>query len=154
MSIEGVNELNSKLNKLIKLENITKKAVNKGCKMVQDEAKLMCPVDKGELRNSIKTKVDVNGNEIIGTVYTNKKYAAYVEFGTGPTGEANHEGISPNANISYSRKGWGYKDKTTGEYRYTNGQAAQPYMYPALHNNIDTAMNIIKDNLREYIKEV
>lgn len=151
--IDGINELNVKLNNISDLSNTVKSAVNRGCKIVQAEAKLLCPVDKGELRNSIKTKVDEDGKKIVGTVYTNKKYAAYVEYGTGPTGAANHSGISPHVTPTYSSKGWVHYDKDTGKYIYSNGQAAQPYMYPALHNNIDKARDYISDEIKKHIRK-
>ena len=76
-------------------------AVSKGIKTVQAEAKSLCPVYDGELRDSIYTSVENGEESIRGTCYTNKSYAAYVEFGTGPKGQANHEGISPDA-VSYT----------------------------------------------------
>lgn len=127
-------------------------AVSKGIKTVQAEAKSLCPVYDGELRDSIYTSVENGEESIRGTCYTNKSYAAYVEFGTGPKGQANHEGISPDVAVSYSqspwwihesqvgretaeRYGWPYIDTPDGRFYRCSGQAAQPYMYPALKNN-------------------
>lgn len=70
----------------------------------------------------------------------------YVEMGTGPVGEANHAGISPNVNPMYTQpyvlrtskngkkyrvKGWYYFNEKSGSVRYTEGQPARPFMYPA-----------------------
>lgn len=61
--------------------------IAEGCKIVEDEAKTLCPVSTektrpggphGELRASITSQTD--GLE--GTVGSNKEYAAHVEFGT------------------------------------------------------------------------
>ena len=82
-------------------------AVASGIKTVQAEAKSLCPVHDGELRDSIYTTVENSDGSIRGTCYTNKSYAAYVEFGTGPKGQANHEGISPSVSLVDPRKsGW------------------------------------------------
>lgn len=71
------------------------KAMGASIKMVQGEAKLLCPSNDGELRQSIKTSVELREDKVIGTAYTNKKHGTYVEFGTGPVGEVEHAGISP-----------------------------------------------------------
>lgn len=82
--ISGVNELIRKLNRIearIKCE-ILEKAVKKGASVIQERAKELVPVDTGELRNSIRTKVETDGDTVKGIIYTNKSYAAYVELGT------------------------------------------------------------------------
>jgi len=47
------------------------RALNKSCLIVENDAKINCPVDNGILRNSITH--EVNGDE--GIVYTNMEYA-------------------------------------------------------------------------------
>lgn len=148
-NIDGLDKLLAKLNTMptqIMNEGL-EKGVKAACNLVKAEAKLLCPVDKGELRQSIKSSVEKNNTEIIGTVYTNKSYAPYVEFGTGPVGQENHAGISPEITPAYSQQGWSHKD-SSGRMIYTNGQAAQPFMYPALKNNEDR----VTRNVRNYVK--
>lgn len=143
-------------------------AVSKGIKTVQAEAKSLCPVYDGELRDSIYTSVENGEESIRGTCYTNKSYAAYVEFGTGPKGQANHEGISPDVTVSYSqspwwihesqvgretaeRYGWPYVDTPDGRFYRCSGQAAQPYMYPALKNNEQEIERIFEEAVKKKI---
>lgn len=143
-------------------------AVSKGIKTVQAEAKSLCPVYDGELRDSIYTSVENGEESIRGTCYTNKSYAAYVEFGTGPKGQANHEGISPDVAVSYSqspwwihesqvgretaeRYGWPYIDTPDGRFYRCSGQAAQPYMYPALKNNEQEIERIFEEAVKKKI---
>lgn len=143
-------------------------AVSKGIKTVQAEAKSLCPVYDGELRDSIYTSVENGEESIRGTCYTNKSYAAYVEFGTGPKGQANHEGISPDVTVSYSqspwwihesqvgretaeRYGWPYIDTPDGRFYRCSGQAAQPYMYPALKNNEQEIERIFEEAVKKKI---
>lgn len=143
-------------------------AVSEGIKTVQTEAKSLCPVYDGELRDSIYTSVENGEESIRGTCYTNKSYAAYVEFGTGPKGQANHEGISPDVAVSYSqspwwihesqvgretaeRYGWPYIDTPDGRFYRCSGQAAQPYMYPALKNNEQEIERIFEEAVKKKV---
>lgn len=130
------------------------KQVKKEGKKVQGFAKLLCPVDTGELRNSIREVSEMDDTSVTSTVYTSKKYAAYVELGTGPVGQNNHEGISPEITPTYSQKGWSYYDKEKDEFIHTRGQPAQPYMYPALKDYEETAKNNICEAYREGLKKV
>lgn len=147
--IIGTKELISDLEKLSKVD--TYKAVVKGIKTVQAEAKSLCPVGDGELRSSIYTSQETTSESVRGSCYTNKSYAAYVEFGTGPKGQANHQGISPDVDVAYTQNpwwihesqigrktaekyGWPYIDTPKGRFYQCFGQKAHPYMYPALKN--------------------
>lgn len=150
------------------------KMVMQGLLPVQSAAKLLVPTGKygggGELGRSIRKRVEKTADGAKGELYTNKVYAAYVEFGTGPVGESNHEGISPEARPVYSQHGWGipveeidpkvaktyswptitYKGK---DYYMTMGQAARPFMYPALKNTEDEVVKKMASYLARRIKE-
>ena len=138
-SIEGVDNLMNRLNDLDNLfqSGAIERAVQRGCMTVQAEAKLLCPVDTGELRNSIMTKVEASGDRVIGKVYTNKEYAPYVEFGTGSRGEASYDGP---VDVSYNMQ-WA-------------GHPAQPYLYPALKNNEEIVVSNIKRDIANEIRSV
>ena len=147
------------------------KAVGASCKMVQAEARLLCPVSSGELRRSIRTSVETSGDVVTGIVYTNKKYAPFVEFGTGPKGQENHAGISPAVTPAYTqspwwihesqvdaeaaaRYHWFYIDTDEGRFYQCTGQPAQPFMYPALKNNEERATRNISNYLAREIRKV
>lgn len=83
-----------------------------------------------ELRNSITHKV-IGDDVYIGT---NQEYAVYVELGTGKY----YPGGRPTP--------WKYKDDE-GQWHYTAGQRAQPYLKPAAADHMQTYRNIIKDEL-------
>lgn len=171
--IVGLDKLMQKFGKLAEtvagqtMEN----AVGASVKMVQAEAKLLCPVNDGELRRSIQTKVDTQDGKVVGSVYTNKKHGTYVEFGTGPKGEASHGGISPMVTPAYSQSPWWIHesqiDKETAEqyhmfaletkdgtFYQTSGQASQPFMYPALKNNEERASRNLSNYLAREIRKV
>lgn len=51
---------------------------------ISNRAKILCPVDTGNLRASITMKITKSGQEIIGSVGTGVNYAPYVHDGTRP----------------------------------------------------------------------
>ncbi len=156
MEVKGMKELLQKLDFIDKAMRgrVIKNAVSKGCHTVQGAAKMLCPKDTGELINSIVTKVEEKADRVTGKIYTNKEYAAYVEFGTGPKGNEDHDGISPNVTPSYREKGWSYKDEETGEWVYTKGQPAQPYMYPALKSCEEEVTKQIAEDVAKEIRKL
>lgn len=56
------------------------------------EARRTCPRRDGELARSLTYRVDVQGAEVVGTVYTDVPYAPYVHEGRGPV-EARRGGV-------------------------------------------------------------
>lgn len=92
---------------------------------VEGAAKLLCPVDTGNLRQSITHKVDEKDLSV--TIGTNVEYAPYVEFGTGEHAE-NGQG---------RKGGW-----NNGKF-FTHGNKPQPFLRPALLNNIPAVRRIL-----------
>lgn len=139
-SIVNLSSLMNKLNKLgVNAHKEVKKSMAKNIKLVQGEAKTLCPVDSGDLRQSIYTKTEVGSTSIMGIVYTNMKYAAYQEFGTGQAGASSPSPPKSPENLAY-REDW-------------QGIPAQPYMYPALKNNEDKVVKNIKGDLKTAIRK-
>lgn len=170
-TIKGLDKLIQKYGSLeAAAEHGVKKAVGQGVKIAQAGAVLLCPVGDGELRQSIKTRVEIEDKRVIGIVYTNKKYAAYVELGTGPIGEANHAGISPEVHPAYSQSPWWIHesqvdaetaekyhwfaiDTPEGRFYQCSGQAAQPFLYPGLRDNEEIICRKINDVLAAEIRK-
>lgn len=87
-SLEGLEELLANLSGLGgNIKESSRKGLERGAKKIQRNAKLLTPVDTGNLRNSIKTKSEINADGAEAQVYTNAEYAPYVEFGTGQRGK-------------------------------------------------------------------
>lgn len=139
-------------------------AASKSIRLVQAEAKLLCPVNHGELRDSIYTNTEWTADTVRASCYTNKKYGLFVEFGTGPKGQEHHEGVSPDTVYAYgqspwwihesdidpvdaARYGWFYIDTAQGRFYQCTGQAAQPYLYPALKNQEERIAEIFGEEL-------
>lgn len=164
--IRGLDKLNLQIERLCKEDLLvpTEKAIS----VVQEAAKNNVSVRTGELRGSIYTSVRTTENGIEGVCYINKEYAPYIEFGTGPAGEQNHKGISPDVSVAYRQTGWlipasamtpeeaeeygfpAVKDKNGKIIGYsTRGQPARPYMYPALKDNRENILNEYKKYMQQ-----
>ena len=168
--IQGLNELIAKYKAMEKdLEPIVTTAVRRQAEVVRGAAVKLCPVNHGELRGSIHTMAKTEDEAIIGVVYTNKDYAPYVEFGTGPVGAANHGGVSPEIQMTYKTEGWWFPVSNPRDavrykwptavgvdwtiFAHTNGQAAQPFMYPAMKQNEGRVKKGIASYLRNQLQK-
>ena len=127
--------------------------MNKATQLVHGQAKALAPVDTGQLAGSIHMQVKDTGNELQGRVYTNAEHAAYVEFGTGIKGDGTYPYKVKGLNLVYKDKGWAYYDEDKGEWIYTKGQEAQPYMYPALNAHKKTIERMFKDGVHTTLKQ-
>jgi HK97 gp10 family phage protein len=96
-------------------------------------AKQLCPVDTGNLRNSITHEVD--DSELACYVGTNVEYAAYVECGTG------HYATTGGGTTKDS---WVYQDDF-GNWHRAYPQKPQPYLKPAVADHADTYRGIIEE---------
>lgn len=151
VSIIGVDRLTQRFNKIANME--LRSAMNKATQLVHGQAKTLAPADTGQLRGSIHMQVKDTGKEIQGRVYTNVEYASYVEFGTGIKGNGTYPYTVEGLNLEYRNKGWAYYDEDKGEWIYTKGQKAQPYMYPALKQNEKAIKKILKEGVHTKLKE-
>ena len=113
MSAEGLDELEIKLDQL---EDVNlNKAIGNAIQIVRSVAVMnVHHVDTGELRQSIYAEVEDNGDTVTGVCWTNKPYATYLEFGTGPKGQENHAGISPEITPAYTQNPWWIHESQVG----------------------------------------
>lgn len=95
-------------------------------------AKDLAPVDTGNLRNSISHKVD-DGEPAV-YIGSNTSYAPYVELATGIYAE----GGRPTP--------WVYQDEN-GNWHWTRGNKAQPFLKPAVADHAKEYQSIIKTEL-------
>nr|WP_302596472.1 HK97-gp10 family putative phage morphogenesis protein [uncultured Cellulosilyticum sp.] len=140
LEIKGLNSLMAKLSNT---PNVIKqglyKGVGKTMTVIEGDAKDICAVDKGELRNSIHSKTVIKGDSIEGTVGTNKEYAVYVEMGTGQRGAESPS--PPKAPVDGYREDW-------------TGMEAQPYLYPSLMQNKETANKLCTEELQKELSKL
>lgn len=100
-------------------------------------AKDLCPTDTGQLQNSISHIVDDAENAVyIGVPGGPTSYGVYVELGTGIYAEGGGGRPTP----------WVYQD-AKGNWHWTRGNPAQPFLKPAVADHTKTYSNIIKSEL-------
>lgn len=121
---------------LAAMEEAALRALEKCGLVVEGYAKKLCPVDTGNLRNSITHAVD-DGDEKAAYVGTNSSYGAYVELGTGKYAEGGGGRPTP----------WVYQD-AQGQWHRTEGNKPQPFIKPAVADHAQTYRNIIEDELK------
>ena len=93
MSVNGFDEVEKALQEVSELD--TRQAVGEAIQFVRSAAVENCHVDTGELQQSIFAETTEEENTVTGICWTDKAYAPYIEFGTGPKGQEKHAGISP-----------------------------------------------------------
>jgi HK97 gp10 family phage protein len=120
MGIEVHLNVDEIVNKL--LPEALAKGLQKAGQIVENDAKKNCAVSDGVLRASITHVVDIEESSV--SIGTNVEYAPYVEFGTGQYSEDGRK--TP----------WIYTT-ADGETYISHGQKAQPFLQPAVDNNLD-----------------
>jgi HK97 gp10 family phage protein len=129
--LEGVEEVLGALDDLKDTESL-ETALGTACALVERSAKQKAPKDTGALRQSITSEV----RNLEGVVFTPLFYAPYVEYGTGLFAEQGGRTDVP----------WWYKDDK-GEWHKTSGQHPQPFMRPALDENREQILRILREAL-------
>jgi HK97 gp10 family phage protein len=131
IQIEGLDNVLQAIESLDDMPKINA-ALGKACALVERSAKEKAPKDTGALRRSITSKVE----DGVGIVFTPLEYAPYVEFGTGLFAEEGGRKDVP----------WNYQDDE-GNWHSTSGQRPQPFLRPALNENREQIVRIIKEAL-------
>lgn len=131
VEISGIDSLIDTLEDLSDDSNI-EDGLKKACALVERTAKQKAPKGTGELRRSITSKIQ--GKE--GIVFTPLEYAPYVEFGTGLFAEGGGRMDVP----------WNYQDDE-GNWHTTSGMKPHPFFRPALDENREKIIRLIKEGL-------
>jgi HK97 gp10 family phage protein len=135
IKIEGLDKVLDRLDSILDQEELMA-AMGKACAIVERAAKQKAPKDTGELIRSITSKVETDGNEIVGVVYTPLEYAPYVEYGTGLFAEEGGRKDVP----------WHYQDDE-GNWHSTSGMKPQPFMRPAFNENREKILRLLKEGI-------
>ena len=131
IEFEGLEEVLEEIESLADTGEL-ETTLGKACALVERSAKELAPKDTGALRRSITSKVE--GTE--GIIYTPLEYAPYIEYGTGLFAENGGRADVP----------WNYKDDK-GEWHSTSGIKPQPFMRPALEQNRENIIRLIKEGM-------
>ena len=137
--LEGLNDVLANLeNTIDKIKVCESVAIDRGCQVIENKAKELCPVDDGILRASITHKVQESSvGTITGTVGTGVEYAPYVHQGTGLFA-VNGDG---------RKEPWVYKD-AKGQFHKTIGQKPQPFLLDASIGEMDTVIRQISEVMK------
>ena len=133
--IEGMEGILDNLDELLDNDKL-ERALGRACALVERAAKQKAPKGTGELRRSITSKIEKDGSETIGVVYTPLEYAPYIEFGTGLFAEEGGRQDVP----------WHYQDDE-GNWHSTSGMKPRPFLRPALDENREEVKRIIGEGL-------
>ena len=136
VEFQGVENIMNALDQIADAPEVVK-AMQKACALVEAEARKKAPKGNGALRNSIESRVEVNGDDIIGVVFTSLEYAPYVEYGTGLFAENGGRKDVP----------WSYKDDE-GEWHSTSGMKPHPFMRPAFNENREKIKEILGESIK------
>ena len=121
------NEVSANLDKFINsdLDKLITKGMAKSCSLVRNDAIEKAPQKTGALKRSIDFEVSEDGHE--GVIFSNLKYAPYVEVGTGIYATKGNGRDTP----------WVFPYYSEGETKFakTEGQKPQPFLEPALTEN-------------------
>lgn len=134
VEFEGLDTIIERLDKIADVNKITQ-AINQSTLLVESTAKQNASncKDTGALQNSIMSSVETTNEAVIGYVSTNLEYAPYVEYGTGLFAEGGNGRQSP----------WSYQDDKEN-WHTTRGQHPQPFMRPALSENKQNILKVVK----------
>lgn len=143
------------------LESACQRALEKCGLVGEGYAKKLCPVDTGNLRNSITHMV--SDSEKAAYIGTNSEYATYVEMGTGVYGPAHTSGywvyvVGGTSNKSkHPGKRYTFEEakrivailrKKGLDAHMTDGRKAIPFIKPAVANHAEQYQKIIKRELK------
>lgn len=163
ITFEGLESIDDMLESLLD-DSKVKKALKKACALVEREAKIKAPKQNGELRNSIQSKVIKDGGEQAGVVFTPLETAPYVEYGTGLFAEGgkgrkevpwvyveNSDGGTHKKTVYASEEdalqSVAYLQSKGLDAKMTYGQHPQPFLRPALYENREKIIQILKESL-------
>ena len=134
VEFEGLDTIIKRLDELTDVKKV-EQAINQSTLLVESSAKQNASncKDTGALQNSIKSTVETTNDAVIGYVSTNLEYAPYVEYGTGLFAENGNGRQTP----------WKYQDDD-GNWHTTKGQHPQPFMRPALSENKQNILRVVK----------
>ena len=141
--VDGLEELAQKLRALSDPETVdgaVREGLMQAGRLVQASAKRNCPVDEGQLRNSIVVTPMENGVD----VGTNVEHAIYNEYGTGRKGDPS----VPHTD----KEMWRYQDED-GNWHTTHGMAPRPFLYPALEEHKREIPGIVAQAIQRKIGE-
>ena len=136
IEIDGLGDVLGKLAEMGgKLDSAVSKGVSLGGKVIQAYCKAECPVDTGELQNSIIEETSGGGGSYTSEVGPTAPHGIYVEMGTG-------------IYAGGRQTPWTYMGGD-GKFYPTRGQPPQPYMEPGFEEGKEEAVQKLTEEVRK-----
>ena len=135
LEIEGLEQFTQRIEDMLNTRGL-EMAMGKVCAIVERDAIKKAPKGAGDLRRSIQSRVENDGHDVVGIIFSPLEYAPYVEYGTGLFAESGGRTDVP----------WVYCDDE-GNFHSTSGMKPHPYMRPALNENREKILEIIKEGM-------
>lgn len=167
IEIKGLDDVLDAISNLADEQEL-KRAMGQACAQVVGTAIQKVKKGEGELQKHMQFRVEGTGSDIVGVVFNPLEYAPYVEYGTGMFAEkGGRQGywvfVKDSAGGISSVSKSGGKSYTLDEAKqamamlrakgldayYTNGQHPQPFLRPALHENRENILRILKGGLKK-----
>jgi HK97 gp10 family phage protein len=123
------------------MDQISRKAMEKACLLVEGQAKGLTPVGTGDLRDSMQHTISESDNGFIGKVGSPLMYSVYQEFGTGEFAQ----------NGAGRKGGWWYQE-ADGTFHFTMGTKPKRMLQTAFRQNKRRITYIFKADLKAGLK--
>ena len=160
LRIEGLDEVVERLDNILNNSKMNE-AMGKACALVERSARIKAPKGEGELRRSIHSKVE---NEV-GVVYSTDETAPYIEYGTGLYAEEGngrkevpwvyvegHQNPNPVKKVyteEEAERAVAFLQSKRLDAKKTYGRHPEPFMRPALSENREKIVEILKGGLNK-----
>lgn len=130
-------------------------------KTIQTQQEMLIPVNAygggGDLKRGQRSSVNMYKKHARMNFWNKEFYASFVEFGTGPFGQAYPATVLPDdIVIIYKQEGWVWYSEDWDEFIFTYGMEARQFFYPPIFDNLPLIKEqwekAIKEGMEEYAK--
>jgi HK97 gp10 family phage protein len=143
IDFEGLDEVLADLSKIAD-DDAIKLALGRATLVVEDSAREKAIKGRtGDLAKFIESRVESNADGFAGIVFNPLFYAPYVEYGTGLGAYEEHGSNNGRTDVP-----WSYQDER-GEWHTTNGMSPRPFMRPALDENRNKILDVLREGLKK-----
>lgn len=154
--IRGLKEVEEKMNQVTHDVGggVMQDAFRSAANLVSRDAKLLAPVDRGELRASITPTVRLEGKTIVGVVGSKLFYAPYMELGTGtPAGHSAHYPPPDALNVWARRHGIANGFIVAQAIWKRGGLQPRRFLQKAFEQNQSAIIKLIEDARDKIVKK-
>lgn len=166
MALEGPDKrLKEIMSGLDKMPDEVRKNVDKRmrrvAKVIQTSQEMLIPVNKygggGDLKKGQRSGVKTTKKQTEVMFWNKEHYAGYVEFGTGPLGQASPATELPEGLVLiYRTDGWVWFNEDLNQFLYSHGMPSRQFFYPPIFNNLNLLqeewLKAVREGMVEYAK--